>query len=598
MWAAAAALAVTAATAAGLWISSSHRTPAIGQELVRVSPDDGHSYSDASLSADGKFIAYVSDRSGKPELWLQQIAGGDPIQLTHEKGDVRNCRFLPDGSRLIYFVLVHDGANFIASIPTLGGQPRILATAQSGALDGDLSHDGRRLMYFDRNPTRMMIVDLDGGKPRELTAWQKTLSLIEFKGATFTSDDRYILAASLVHAGSSTSGDGEWLSVPVDGGEPKATGAGAVLRAAGLQFGGPSIITGDRVLFAAGKAETTNIWEIRLSPDSMRVRGEPRQMTFGTESQSPTSVAAGIVALNVTRTASDLYLVPLSPDTGQPVGPVRRLTHDGRLKLYAGAGGNPTQAYFTVLEGAGARRNDYALDLETGSQSLVAPGSDARTFVAVSPDGRQLAYSVTDGDRFSIRVGDAGAGLAQSRLLCQGCGRAQRFSADGRYLMFQPEARAKQAPKQRLTSRLMDVATGQDRAWLEHPSDSITVAGTFGADRQWVVVQLYSPGSGASHWAILPWRPEPVPVSEWIDAKGVPLGGNYCPQGNFFTFSSGGKLMAIHFDAKSRSVSDPYEVKLPPGEFRPDDRYGLRGPGLVFVRPDFTSSVWMMKLQG
>ena len=36
-----------------------------------------------AISPDGGFVAYVSDRSGKDELWLQQVGGGDPIQLTH-----------------------------------------------------------------------------------------------------------------------------------------------------------------------------------------------------------------------------------------------------------------------------------------------------------------------------------------------------------------------------------------------------------------------------------------------------------------------------------------------------------------------------------
>jgi hypothetical protein len=236
------------------------------------------------------------------------------------------------------------------------------------------------------------------------------------------------------------------------------------------------------------------------------------------------------------------------------------------------------------------------LDLETGAQSLLVSESDARTVAVVSPDGRQVAYAVTDGDRFSIRVGDAGAGLAQSRLLWQGCGRAQRFSADGRYLMFQPDARAKQDLKEELTIHLIDVATGQERAWLDHPSECISAANTFGAGGQWVVLRLHPPGSNAFHFAILPWQPEPVPVSEWIDMKGVPGNANYCPWGNYFTFGSGGKLMAIRFDPKTRSVSDPYEVKAPPGEFRLTDRYGLRAPGLVFTHQDSTSSVWMMKL--
>jgi Tol biopolymer transport system component len=55
------------------------RTPG----LLRISPDDGHSYGQPAISCDGALVAYISDRSGKGELWLQQIGGADAIQLTH-----------------------------------------------------------------------------------------------------------------------------------------------------------------------------------------------------------------------------------------------------------------------------------------------------------------------------------------------------------------------------------------------------------------------------------------------------------------------------------------------------------------------------------
>ena len=61
---------------------------------------------------------------------------------------------------------------------------------------------------------------------------------------------------------------------------------------------------------------------------------------------------------------------------------------------------------------------------------------------------------------------------------------------------------------------------------------------------------------------IVPWRPEPVPVSEWIEAKSVPGEAAYAPHGNFFHSYSAEKPMAMHFDPKTRTVSDPYEVKL------------------------------------
>ncbi len=77
-----------------------------------------------------------------------------------------------------------------------------------------------------------------------------------------------------------------------------ATGAGEALRAAGMAQGAPILMTGDRVLFLAGTAERSNVWEMRLSPGSWRVQGVPHQLTFGTLTEMPRSVSAtGTVAL-------------------------------------------------------------------------------------------------------------------------------------------------------------------------------------------------------------------------------------------------------------------------------------------------------------
>lgn len=134
-----------------------------------MSPDDGHSYSGSAISPDGKFVAYISDRTGKDELWLQQVGGADPIQLTHSAEPVYSAAFFPDGTRILYATAPADPQKYtIEVIPTLGGQPRVLV--KTGGNGGNmLSPDGRQIAYFDTNqsPTRLMIVSSDGGPPRE-----------------------------------------------------------------------------------------------------------------------------------------------------------------------------------------------------------------------------------------------------------------------------------------------------------------------------------------------------------------------------------------------------------------------------------------------
>ena len=57
--------------------------------------------------------------------------------------------------------------------------------------------------------------------------------------------------------------------------------------------------------------------------------------------------------------------------------------------------------------------------------------------------------------------------------------------------------------------------------------------------------------------------------------------------------------MTVRFDPKTRALGEPSEVKYLPGSaetVKPDDSWGIRGPGLVFSRRESTGSVWLMKL--
>jgi eukaryotic-like serine/threonine-protein kinase len=601
LWPSVAMACALIAAGAFVWVYFNFRgSQAKGPDLVRLSPEDGHSYNEPTISPDGGFVAYVSDRSGKDELWLQQVGSGDPIQLTHANESVEDPAFFPDGKRILYARIPADQTkSTIETISTLGGEPKVLIQGKNSR--PKLSPDGRQIAYFDNNQGsgRLMAISSDGGRPRELPAWARMPDALGV--AAWTPDSRYLL--SMARKSGATGGEGfEWFALPVDGGNPVPTGAGAVLRAAGLAMGIPILMTGDRVLFLGATPGRKNVWEIRLSPGSWRVQGVARQLTFGTLSESPGSVSGtGTAALSVGSYLEDFYLIPLSAATGQPTGVSRRLTQDGRSKnLRWYTGGDPGSAYFGVF--TGTAQSIYAVDLETWKQTFVGAGLHLSE---ISPDGRQVAYSVPEGDSYTIRVGDAGAGLAESRVLCKACGLVNTFSPDGRFIFHDGGAKVKADPKRKLTVRLLEVASGKDRLWLEHPTDSVFVAKTFGRDSGWLWIVLSPPGSPWSRRRYLvPWREEAAPQPEWIRIP-LPDGTGWSPPwristtGNIFYLFEGSKLMAVRFDPKTGGFSEHYEVKFVPGSavtLKPDDDWTVRGPGLVFSRWEGGSSVWLMKL--
>lgn len=86
--------------------------------LLRSTFDDY----EATYSPDGRSIAFVSERSGTPELWVADADGGNARQLTRFGGPRLGSTFWsPDGRRLAFHALEQGYAATFA-IPAAGGQ--------------------------------------------------------------------------------------------------------------------------------------------------------------------------------------------------------------------------------------------------------------------------------------------------------------------------------------------------------------------------------------------------------------------------------------------------------------------------------------------
>lgn len=57
----------------------------------------------AQWSPDGKFVAYISDKTGETELYIQKSEGGEPVQLTKENDTyIRSFSWSPDSKTIVY----------------------------------------------------------------------------------------------------------------------------------------------------------------------------------------------------------------------------------------------------------------------------------------------------------------------------------------------------------------------------------------------------------------------------------------------------------------------------------------------------------------
>jgi eukaryotic-like serine/threonine-protein kinase len=136
--------------------------------LRRLTFDNGLQ-TDASLSPDGKLLAYASDRSGNFDIWVQPVNGGEAVQITHEPGPDVQPAWSPDGESLAFRSERNGGGIFVA--PVLGGHAR-----QLSAVGSHPSWLGKsEILFVVGNPdagvasaAQLFTVGLDGEPPHEV----------------------------------------------------------------------------------------------------------------------------------------------------------------------------------------------------------------------------------------------------------------------------------------------------------------------------------------------------------------------------------------------------------------------------------------------
>lgn len=101
------------------------------------------------FSPDGKWLVYSVIKPNERHLWLKQVAGGAPTQLTTGKVEDKSPIWSPDGQELA-FASNRGGAQGIWTMPAQGGTPKLLSRFEYESKDNDLirwSHN-RQTIYF------------------------------------------------------------------------------------------------------------------------------------------------------------------------------------------------------------------------------------------------------------------------------------------------------------------------------------------------------------------------------------------------------------------------------------------------------------------
>src|SRR5205085_9034375 len=177
--------------------------PAAPSEPVLHRITSGGDVVSATISPDGKYVAYVVSNENGQSLRIRQLATRQELQLLPmtQKLSCRGHTFTPDGNAILY--VIRNGANPIGTlfrISTLGGKPeRILE-----GIDGDpsFSPDGRRIAYLRpdfprRGQSALMVAAIDGSgaQPVATRQYPELFAPVSFGGPSWSPDGSIIAAA-------------------------------------------------------------------------------------------------------------------------------------------------------------------------------------------------------------------------------------------------------------------------------------------------------------------------------------------------------------------------------------------------------------------
>ena len=151
-----------------LWTQSAstgvvEREAAGASALVRLTFERGLE-TQPTWSADGEQIAFASDRNGNLDIWLLDIDGGAPVQVTRDPANDQSPSWSPDG-RILAFSSDRDGGGIFLVRP----QEDAEVTPLTGyGRDPVWSPDGSRLAFHWQG--EIHIVGVTGGEPESVFA--------------------------------------------------------------------------------------------------------------------------------------------------------------------------------------------------------------------------------------------------------------------------------------------------------------------------------------------------------------------------------------------------------------------------------------------
>ena len=385
------------------------------------------------LSPDGQFVTFVAETTGNRDIWIQQVQGGDPIQVTKDQADDFDPDWSPDGATIAFRSNRTNGGLY--TIPALGGTATRIAEF---GYRPRWSPDGSRISFqrrpSGRVPNDLFVMDHPQVSLPELVLGSG-LGVGDVFGnsgfdADWSPDGRHLA----YHSPEATVGllpladpENGWM-LDFDGAMVNALGLGVNAFAAGLD---PVWLPDGRgIIVSAGRQRLQYI----ALDSGLKAAAPPFQLTTGPGDRHPSISRNGQrIAYSSATVNRDIWKVELDLDTRQPVGnPIRVVDNPaGEITPVV----LPDDEHILFLSNRNGQNDVYVADTNGENERLV---DDTRSWVhirSVSPDGKWIA-TMHRGETFLIPFDPVSLQkVGPPRSL--GPGQPLNWSPEGKYLLMQ-----------------------------------------------------------------------------------------------------------------------------------------------------------------
>jgi Tol biopolymer transport system component/DNA-binding winged helix-turn-helix (wHTH) protein len=564
----------------------------------------------ATWSPDARLIAYASNQGGKFDIWVQQVSGGDPIQVTRQAGDNWQPDWSPDGKLLAY--RSEGGEGGISITPAIGGEGRERRISNFG-YDPQWSPDGSRILFRAggfASTNSFYVVGLDGEPPQPILGEFFAGHGLDVSAAAWYPDGKKI-SLSIWNATPIP----EFWTVPIGGAEGVKTeldravvtkieesSANDSIGVELIDFKFRWAPTADAIYLERTLRGVKNLWKIKIEGTALRGRAVDRLTTgAGADTELALSPDGTKVAYTTEAVHSAAWLFPFDASYG-------RLTGEGAP---VPSPGSETDEHVITRDGAkiaflAERDGKTQLWAESltahGSVPILVDNQEGRS-PAWSPDGNLLAYfrGKVGSDESEIAIWSSASRTQESLTSPSTIWKFPfDWSPDGRELLISQGGRKNTAaelwslPTSPTSGGMARKIAGDPRYDLWQPH--------FSPDGRWIVFEGVKAGDSALY--VIPakggaWIPVP-PRGHWDDKP------RWSPDGKIIYYVSEThgffNVWGIHFDpTRGVPMGKPFRVtkfespNLMIPTFIPPVELSITKNKLVINLAEVSGSVWMLE---